>query len=230
MTDDFKVSDYPSQLHDDIYTHRLHGDFHNDPVVQTLRAATSAAKQAWSRTLVSRRDILRDPTQTPASNQRRLAAAADRNAEPGLRAVQNAINRTKDELNSIDTATSKALEPPAADLTLATAAMLRNLTPEQRNKAIAEAIAEGDESFLATVLWRGSRQLYGLSAAERDMWRDRYRRKTYPEAMRRAEELTKALDIATAAGSALVQATASVVDRLELERAERLAQAAAAAE
>jgi hypothetical protein len=230
MDDDFKNSDYHSALHDGSFTHQIDPDHLADPVISTLRAGVSAAKAAWTRTLVSRRDILRDPTQTLAMNARRLAAAADRHAEPGYRVVQAAITRAQDEVKGIETATSKALEPPAPDLTMATAAMLRSMTPEQRSKAISDAIAERDEGFLAVVLWRGSRQLYGLSQAEREMWRDRYRRIAYPDAMRRMEELNKAIDKAKAAGEALLASTAAVVNRIELEEAEKLAQAAKAAE
>jgi hypothetical protein len=231
MTDDQPdalITATPLALHEGNFA-KVHADFQADPVVNLLKDATGNARASWGATYVGHRKTLADPLHTEDSNMQRSAKAAARRQDESLRGLDAACQRAARELQMIDEALSKPADPPAPHLVKLVADRLSSMSQEQRSKIISEALQNDDKVTINAVLFSAPAWTFGLSNAERDLYRVQYQRSAFPTAVARRAELEKAVDIATSAGQALIQAHGKLFDRKRLDEAAKLSQAAEAA-
>lgn len=227
MSDEISVTDIPMPLATGVWDiMQDHGDHAADPVVIHLRDAHAIANAAWKATLVGHRRVMADPTNTPMRNLQRSAEAATRRQQEALARLDATTDRARREIQMIVEATSRPDDPPAPHMVRMVADRLSSMKPDQRSKIIGEALASDQKATLHAVLWSGDAWMFGMSNEEREMWRAQYRQSRFPQALARKAALERAIELASAGGTALMTATARLIDKRQLDQAAALAQAA----
>ena len=195
----------------------------SDPTMDVLGGVHRDALQTLAGILHTHRDVMADPTQTPAANLQRSHQHARKLAGQLLDKMERAEMRTLETIKSIDEATSRVPDPPSDAVARMVYDSFARMTPAQRSETIAWAIDTDDRATLGAVLVQGPAYLWGVSEAEREMHRDRYKRLRYPQALARREALERGLEITSAATRTLSERVASMYDQAALREAETLA-------
>lgn len=150
-----------------------------------------------------------DASQPPAAAAIQVATAAQKTGERVAARLVAANAKVDATIASIEKTTSAP--EGASQLDPEIRAALKTMTPSERSKVFADALAANDTSILGPVL-RAPGLLTGMTSTELDSLRHRFRQKQFPVEMRRLERLKKMRAASDVAGGAFVKLVKEAAD------------------
>lgn len=214
----------PPSIHEASVNHHRNSDDAQDPLFEAL---ADAAKECR----VSAETALEITTTTMASTMNTVSANASRSRAAGFKVLERAALKVdaarksaEQTIEKIEAATAAPPRPKdamAALLAQEIRSALIRMSQKDRAAAISKAIADGDDEFVGAAL-HAPELLSGLGTAEREVFRDAWRRKKFLPEMQRVERLRKAVWGMETAARVTMSFIDSLTDARAVATAERL--------
>lgn len=180
----------------------------SDGALSAFHSAHQKAAGTAKRLLEARDASLRNKYQTEAQNLRTFHAQHQRAVESNLKAIDDDLQRARGEIDAIESRLAAPIEANSKNAH-EIRAHLKGLTPKERQAVIADALANGDQETVTSVL-AAPAYLSGLNKPEAAHYEHEFRRRTYPDEFARLERLKKAEQLATDAGQELVKLSSEI--------------------
>ena len=198
-----------------------------------LRSQSATAGEIAARMVALHGAVTSDKTATAEASAIRARDGALRLAEQAAKALDRGRKTAATEIAKILAETSappapKGSDPVAIALESEIRASLRGMTREERGKALAAAVSNGDDATVGAFL-RGPTYLTGGSDTEREMRRHAWRLARHPEAVDREARLKKAIAATEQGAKALIAFTKELAESPETVIAEASARRASEA-
>ena len=171
------------------------GELVADDVLDSMHDAMQLGREAAEHALEAHEKIMGNIMLTEIARQRQSRDATFRFFESASKRIDAARDRAERAISHIEAATSSPGEPKSAAEAFQRAEIrnvLAGMSPDQRAKAIGEAIDTDDRDVLMAALV-GPVMLTALGNAEREALKDRWRRKKFPDQVDRQRRLRAAL-------------------------------------
>lgn len=193
-----------------------------DPIVSRMSVAVGSARLAAERAGKVANAIFANEFQTVAARHRQVKEKTHRMTQPVLAEMDAALASCKREIDMLEEKTSAPSRPQDASgyfLASEVRQRLAGMTDEEREKAIAQALADGDEPALGAILI-GSPMLSGITKARHEMLRSAWQKQKYGPEIERLDRLRKALEDTQRAGTLTLSYTLSLCSADIIARAE----------
>jgi hypothetical protein len=224
----------PLSLHEDVLDRHYIADPETgtrieDHALDALKSAAAFGRSTAEKLLSANKAILADKLNTELSNAKRARDTAERMLESITKRIDSAVTVANTERNAL---LAKLSGPPKDVVSAGHAIEIRSallrLSPSDRAKAIAEALAEEDEALIASVL-SASSLVSGVTKAEKALLKASWGQARYPGEINRAERLNDAIEDLLRGGRAAISLVASLSDGEKIAAAEKSAREAAEA-
>lgn len=202
-----------------------------DAVIEEMRAAVGAGRQAAEEYARLHDAIMRVTTQTVAERHKRSRAAGFTLMTRATQLLDAARARAVDAVTVIEALGAK---PPGPDdavgamLNGEVRAALRAMSHDQRAKALSQSLSGDHSVLLAAIAAPG--MLAGLSDAESTLWRETWRRQKFAPQIERGGRLKAAIDDLDQAGAAFLKFVTDATDAAVVSAAQDAEARAAQAE
>ena len=214
-------------IHEDLVSRHLARDERTreevpDPVVYKLRDAVGAARQAAERANRVADAIMANEMQTVPARHRDTKNQCWKIAEPALRTLDAAMGTCRRELEVLTQHVAtppRPTDPAGYFLASEVRQRLAGLPDADREKAIASALAGGDDALVGAVIG-ASPFLSGVTKARQDALLGAWQRLRHGPVLDRIERLKKALADTERAGSLTLAYTSSLSNASIVRQAE----------
>lgn len=188
----------------------------NDPVLNAMKDALRVMRSTVDRCAETTAVVLKNELKTRVANMRDASAANYARFMKASPAFDEARRIAQSELARILETTSA---PVSTQYDPEIRASLKAMSREEREDAIDRAIANGEDTVIAAILG-GPSMLSGLPASQRDLFRERWRAKRFPQELDRQRRLEGALKVFDGLGAVAQQHVLKLTDDEAVRRAE----------
>lgn len=184
MSEDVKITEYPTELHP-THWEGFETEFFEAETVRLARDTYMRGVQAWGDIVRTDKAVLGDVTNTHARNLQRAYQAATKRRDEWVTGVGRVLEKLEAEKTAIDTAMNRVPRMPTEGVALKIADRLEAMSPDDRAKRINEAMRNGEMDTVGAALFFSDPGLFGLSPDRRELFRAAYRAQAYPELVAR---------------------------------------------
>lgn len=196
-----------------------------DPVLNTMKDALRVMRSTVDRCAETTTTILKNEMQTRVRNMRDAANSNYARFLKASPAFDEARRIAQSEVARIVDTTSS---PASTQYDSEIRASLKAMSREEREDAIDRAIANGEDTVVAAI-FGGPSMLSGLTTTQRDLYRERWRARRFPQELDRQRRLEAALKVFDGLGSVAQKHVLALTDDDAVRRAEQTEIAARAA-
>jgi len=198
-------------IHEDVISRHYKSDpatkgFVADPIISRLADTVQVARLAAERSTRVAEAIFENVMMTVPARHRETKAKTWRIVQPVLLDLDSAFGATRRELERLEDATKgprRLLDAGSNYLEHEVRQRLATMAPNDRAKAVSQALTDDDEMVLSAIL-NAPPMLTSMSATEHQMLRAQWRKRKWGDEIDRIGRLQKALDDAERAGTLLL--------------------------
>jgi hypothetical protein len=188
----------------------------DDPILNTMKESIRIMRLVADRCAATTETILKNEMQTRVKNMRDAASFNYAQFMKASPSIDKAAQIAKSEIARIIEETKA---PASTPYDFEVRATLKSMSQKDRETAIEKAIADGDDAVVAAVLY-GPSMLSGIPDSQRELYRERWRAKRFPQDLDRQRRLEGALKVLHSLSKFAMDHVLALTDAESVRRAE----------